>query len=85
MPSQPHGTIPRGRPSRATASSSTTDTKAGPDGVETPLLRVDLSSLVDELNLEQPAGRWVFDDVESIIRRLRLEGDAPPAFPRTPC
>lgn len=44
-----------------------------------PLLRVDLAPLVDELNLEQPAGRWVFDDVESIIPRLRLEGDAPPA------
>jgi len=43
-----------------------------------PLLRVDLSGLADELNLAQaPPGRWVFDDVESIIPRLRLEGGPP--------
>lgn len=42
-----------------------------------PLLRVDLAGLADELNLEQAApGRWVLDDVESIIPRLRFEGGA---------
>lgn len=39
-----------------------------------PRARVDLSVLVDELNDLEPEGRWVFDGVQALTPRLRLEG-----------
>ena len=43
-----------------------------------PRLRVNLSALAAELNLEQEgAGTWILDSAEDIIPRLRLQGGAP--------
>jgi hypothetical protein len=42
-----------------------------------PLLRVDLHDLAGDLNREESSGgRWVFDGVDRITPRLRLEGAA---------
>ena len=47
-----------------------------------PALRVDLSQLADELNLEETTGgRWVFDGVEQITPKLHLEGSVATSIP----
>ena len=47
-----------------------------------PPPRVDLTALALELNQEESSGeRWVFDGVERITPRLRLEGTSTTSFP----
>jgi hypothetical protein len=47
-----------------------------------PAARVDLSGLVDELNLEEDSGgRWTFDGVDEITPRLHLDGQATTSIP----
>ncbi len=47
-----------------------------------PAPRVDLSGLANELNEDEPAdGRWVFDGVDEITPKLRLEGSSATSIP----